>query len=83
MHLFAVGEYDETLVVAERVASIQAEVEVDRAGRLMAPPDYDRPSFSGSLISLDNGVTLSVPQTPEQVAERMRDAVIRRTVMDE
>lgn len=83
MHLFAVGAYDETLIVAERVASIQAELKVDRAGQQMAPPIYAKPVFEGSLISLDNGVSIPVPQGPDEVAQRMRDAIVRRTVMDE
>lgn len=86
MHLFAVGEYDEILIVAERVVSIQAELEVNRAGNLVM---YSNPNVSpnswpkiiGSMIGLDNGTSIPVPQKPNEVGNRMSEAVIRRTVM--
>lgn len=81
MHLFAVGEYDETLIVAERVVSVQARLAVDRAGQAMAPPAYERPTFEGSMIGLDNGTTIPVPQKPNEVGHRMSEAITRRTVM--
>lgn len=81
LHLFAVGAYDEILIVSERVASIQAELKVDRAGQQMAPPVYAEPIFEGSLISLDNGVSIPVPQSPSEVGRRMSEAITRRTVM--
>lgn len=83
MHLFYVGEFEETLIVAERVVSIQAQLAVDRAGRLIAPPDYERPRFEGSMISLDNGTSILVPQTPAVVGRRMSEAITRRTVVPE
>lgn len=82
MHLFAVGSYDEVLIVAERVVSIQAEPKIDRAGQQVAPPIYDKAVFEGSIISLDNGTSIPVPQSPKAVAERMAAAINRRTVMD-
>jgi len=85
MHLFAVGEYDETLIVAGRVVSIQGEMEIDRAGNLVMYSSRlegkPHPKLIGSLVSLDNGTTIPVPQTPAEVGRRMSEAVLRQTVM--
>jgi len=88
MHLFFVGDYDETLVVAERVVSIQGELEVERgsgAVRMYSNPNVQGgkgfPHFTGSLIGLDNGVTIPVPQSPAVVGARLAAAIVRQSVM--
>jgi hypothetical protein len=88
LHLFAAGEYEELLIVAERVVSIQGELEIERGSgkvRLYSNPNLQGgrsfPKVVGSLIALDNGVSIPVPQSPSEVGKRMSDALIRRTVM--
>lgn len=84
MHLFEVGQFKEILIVAERVVSIQAEFSYDRAGNLVMYGDGfvpDRPKVVGSIITLDNGTSIPVPQSPTVVGLAMSEAVTRRTVM--
>lgn len=81
--LFAVGEFDETLIDAERFLAVQAVIAVDRAGQRMAPPAYARPTFEGSLITLEDGVTIPVPQSAREVGRRLAAAINRQSVMEE
>ena len=81
MHLFYVGDYDDVLIVAERVVSIQAVIQIDRAGQAIAPPAYREPSFDGSMVTLDNGTTISVPQSVDEVGRRISEAIVRQSVM--
>jgi hypothetical protein len=85
MHLFEVGQYGELLIVAERVVSVQAELEIERGSGAVKLYDdgagQKRPRVIGSLIGLDNGVTIPVPQSPTVIGLAMSEAVTRRTVM--
>lgn len=84
MHLFEVGPFKEILITAERVVSVQADLDHDRAGNLVMVGngiDPDRPRILGSIISLDNGTSIVVPQSPTEVGLAMSEAITRRTVM--
>jgi len=83
--LFAVGEFDETLIDAERFLAVQPEFELERgSGKIrMMHADPSRPAIIGSLITLEGGVTIPVPQTPREVGRRVADAIVRRSVMKE
>lgn len=85
MHLFEVGEFKEILVVAERVVSVTAEMEIERGSGAVKLYDdgagKKRPNIIGSFISLDNGTSIMVPQSPTVVGLAMSEAMTRRTVM--
>ena len=80
-HIAVFGDYDETLIVAERIVSATGILALDRANRPIAPPAYEIPQYAGSMVGLDNGITFEVPHSPGEVMKRRHDAIMRGTMM--
>ena len=80
-HIAVFGQYDELWIVAERVISAEGIPAVDRAGRPIMPPTYETAQFDGSMVGLDNGVSLRVPHSPDEVFQRCTDAILRKSML--
>ncbi len=77
-HIFYAGEYDEHLIMVEKIDHIEGLM--DEAGghvRLRA----GKPHFIGARIVMDTGNMIPVPQTPDELKDRIREASIRKTVL--
>lgn len=72
------GHYDELLIVAEAIISIEGVVET-RGGHTVVGAD-GLPKFVASMVALENGHTLKVPHPPSEVEKRRRDAIVNKTM---
>lgn len=79
MYIAKFGHYDELLIVAEAIVSIEGLAE-ERGGHPVAGPD-GLPKFTASMVGLENGHTLQVPHPPAEVAKRRRDAIVSKTIV--
>ena len=83
-HIALFGDYDEILIVAERIISIEGIPETDRANQVVMYSNGVNPShprWIGSAVGLDNGTTITVPQGPQEVAKRRHDAIMRQGML--
>lgn len=71
-HIARFGNYDDLLIVVERIVSIEGLMET-RGGHPVAGAD-GLPKFTSSMISLENGHSLQVPHSPEEVSRRIMEA---------
>lgn len=72
------GEFDELLIVAESIISIEGIPET-RGGHVVMRDG--RPHLVASMVALENGHTLQVPHPPREVAKRRRDAIVNKTMV--
>lgn len=82
-HIAEFGQFNEILIVAEDIISIQGVPDYDRAGQVVMEVRSDdpsmtaRPRFVASEVGLRPGNSISVPHPP-YVVERRRRAALGR-----
>lgn len=77
-HIFYAGEFDQYLVVVEKIDHIEGVM--DKVGSHVRLRD-GKPHFTGSMIVMETGMTIPTSQTPDELAQRIRTASIRKTIL--
>lgn len=77
-HIATFGAYDEILIVAERIISIEGVPET-RGGHVVVRDG--RPHYIASMVGLDTGTSMQLPHPPQEVAQRRRDAILRGSML--